>query len=126
MLLAGVVVVLTRVRMASQDHEGAGRAAISPITLNIHTSAGAIAIVLMGVYLATTQLVVGWVSMGIFWVTTLAGLALLARWMPASGRHSTAPKTDTWGEGPGLSILAHVGMLIGVTIITVFLGMGKI
>ena len=25
---------------------------------------------------------------------------------------------DTWSEGPGLSILAHVGMLVGVSVFT--------
>lgn len=125
-LLAAVVVVLTRLRMAKQGQDAAGQSAISMATLNVHTGAGTISIALWATYLLAKPTVVGWVAIGFWWLTTLAGLMVLARWLPAHGRHSTGPTTDTWGEGPGLSILAHIGMLVGAIIFTVFLGAGQI
>jgi hypothetical protein len=38
--------------------------------------------------------------------------------MPSRGRHASQGGQDTWSEGPGLSILAHVGMLVGVAVFT--------
>ena len=46
------------------------------------------------------------------------GLLLLLRWLPSGGKHATAVEEDEWSEGPGLSILAHFGLLIGVAIFT--------
>lgn len=123
-VLAAVVVVLTRVRL-SKD-EGAGRLSIPHGLLNTHTFAGVPAVILWAAYLVTGVTVVGWVALLFWWITTVAGLLILARWMPARGRHSSGPKTDTWGEGPGLSALAHVGMLIGVVLFTGFLATGNI
>ena len=53
-----------------------------------------------------------------WWVTAIAGLLILVRWLPTAG--STPPRRieDTWSEGPGLSVLAHVGMLVGVLVFT--------
>ena len=47
-------------------------------------------------------------------MTAIAGLMILVRWMPSKGKHSAAAVLDEWSEGPGLSILAHVGLLVGV------------
>ena len=46
--------------------------------------------------------------------TAVAGLLILVRWLPSRGKHAAEAREDTWSEGPGLSILAHVGMLVGV------------
>jgi hypothetical protein len=46
------------------------------------------------------------------------GLMILVRWLPSRGKHSSAPVLDEWSEGPALSILAHVGMLVGVCVFT--------
>ena len=40
------------------------------------------------------------------------------RWLPTRGRHAGDKATDSWGKGPGLSVLAHVGMLVGVVVFT--------
>lgn len=115
--LAAIVVVLTRVRMAG-DSEAAGRLSIPPRLLDLHTYAGAAALVAWVLFLL---LDVGWLgALGLlaWWVTVVAGLLILARWLPAKGRHSSSPRADTWGEGPGLSILAHVGLLVGVVVFT--------
>jgi hypothetical protein len=69
---------------------------------------------------------IGWIGLLLWWITVVAGLLILARWMPAKGRHSSAPVADTWSEGPGLSVLAHVGLLVGVLIFTVLLLMGEL
>jgi len=51
-------------------------------------------------------------------VVTLAGLLILVCWLPSSGRHAVEAREDSWSEGPGLSVLAHVGMLVGVLVFT--------
>jgi hypothetical protein len=61
---------------------------------------------------------VGIVALAFWWVTVVAGLLILVRWIPSRGRHASSGAQDTWSEGPGLSILAHVGMLVGVGVFT--------
>jgi hypothetical protein len=125
-VLAAVVVVLTRVRLAKDDGAAAGRIAIPKSVLNLHTIAGVPALLVWVAFLVTGTEVLGWVGLLLWWVTVVAGLLVLARWVPAKGRHSSGPATDSWGEGPGLSVLAHVGLLVGVAIFTVFLVLDKI
>src|SRR6476469_690436 len=125
-VLAAVVVVLTRVRLSREDGAAAGRISIPHSVLNLHTIAGVPALLLWVTYLVTKIAVLGWIAIVLWWVTAIAGLLVLARWMPAKGKHSSGPATDTWGEGPGLSVLAHVGLLIGVVIFTAFLALGKL
>ena len=124
--LAAVVVVLTRVRLSKEDGAAAGRISIPHSILNLHTIAGVPALLLWVTYLVTKIEVLGWIAIVLWWVTAIAGLLVLARWVPAKGKHSSGPATDTWGEGPGLSVLAHVGLLIGVAIFTAFLALGKL
>lgn len=123
-VLAALVVVLTRVRL-SRD-EGAGRLSIPRGLLNMHTAAGVPAAALWVAYLVTDRALAGWLGLVLWWVTVVAGLLILARWLPTRGRHSSAPKADTWGEGPGLSVLAHVGLLVGVSLFTAFLATGNL
>lgn len=118
--LAAVVVVLTRLRLGKQ--EGAGRLNVGSGLLNVHTVAGALALVVWVVYLVSPEStvtggpVIGIVGLALWWVVAVAGLLILVRWMPSKGRHATVAQEDTWSEGPGLSILAHVGMLVGVLV----------
>ena len=125
-VLAAVVVVLTRVRLSREDGDTAGRVAIPKAVLNLHTIAGVPALVVWVAFLLTGSTVLGVVGLLLWWVTVVAGLLVLARWMPAKGRHSSGPATDSWGEGPGLSVLAHVGLLVGAVIWTVFLALDQI
>ncbi len=125
-VLAAVVVVLTRVRLSREDGDTAGRVAIPKAVLNLHTIAGVPALVVWVAFLLTGSTVLGVVGLLLWWVTVVAGLLVLARWMPAKGRHSSGPATDSWGEGPGLSVLAHVGLLVGAVLWTVFLALDKI
>jgi hypothetical protein len=123
--LSAVVVVLTRVRLA-RGSGAAGRLSIPPAVLNLHTYAGAAALLGWVLFLILGTRWLGALSLGAWWATAVAGLMILTRWLPAKGRHSSAPKSDTWGEGPGLSVLAHVGLLVGVGVFTVLFLTGSI
>jgi hypothetical protein len=125
-LLAAVVVALTRVRLAKDKGQPAGRLSIPSSVLDLHTYAGVPAFVVWVVFLVTGVDLLGVIGLVLWWITVVAGLLVLARWLPAKGRHSSGPATDTWGDGPGLSVLAHVGLLIGVIIFTVFLATGQL
>ncbi len=125
-VLAAVDVALTRVRLSRDDGDAAGRISIPQGVLNLHTIAGVPALLLWVAFLVTKTDVLGSIGIVLWWVTVVAGLLVLARWLPAKGKHSSGPATDSWGEGPGLSILAHVGLLVGAIIWTAFLLLGKI
>ncbi len=60
----------------------------------------------------------GILALAFWWVVVVAGLLILVRWLPSGGKHASTGVEDTWSEGPGLSILAHVGMLVGVCVFT--------
>jgi amino acid transporter len=125
--LAAVVVVLTRVRMASREEEAAGRLDIPRGLVNVHTIFGVLALGLWGTFiLADVDTVYGYAGLGCWWITTIAGLLILMRWLPAHGRHAADPAADSWGEGPGLSILGHVGLLVGSVVWTYLLIADKI
>jgi hypothetical protein len=121
--LSVVVVVLTRIRM--RGGQGAGRFHVGNRLLDLHTGAGVLAIVIWTVFLIAPEsspagsATVGIVGLGFYWIVTIAGLLILVRWLPSHGRHASEGVQDSWSEGPGLSVLAHVGMLIGVLVFTV-------
>lgn len=124
-VLAAVVVVLTRVRLAGGG-EAAGRLSIPANVLNLHTYAGVLALVTWVAFLLTGTRFLGLIALVAWWLAVLAGLMVLSRWLPAKGRHSSGPRVDTWGEGPGLSVLAHVGLFVGVIVFTVLHLLGSI
>lgn len=120
--LAAVVVVLTRVRMASREEQVARRVDIPRVLVNVHTIFGVLALGLWGTFIiAKVGNVYGYAGLVCWWVTTIAGLLILMRWVPARGRHAAGPATDSWGEGPGLSILGHVGLFVGSVVWTYLL-----
>ena len=51
-------------------------------------------------------------------MTTIVGLLVLARWLPARGKHAQPAEIDSWSKGPWLSMLAHLGLLVGVLVFT--------
>jgi hypothetical protein len=120
--LAAVVVVLTRVRLGGD--RGAGHVRIGAGLLGVHTVVGVLAILAWLAFLVAPQDTVagdpllGIVALGLWWLLALVGLLILSRWLPSQGRHSSGSAEDTWSEGPGLSVLAHVGMLVGVLVFT--------
>jgi hypothetical protein len=122
--LAAVDVVLTRLRLGRSDGM-ATRLSIPAGLLNLHTTAGLLALVAWVGYLATHLAVLGPVAVALWWVAVVAGLLILARWLPARGRHSSGPVRDNWLDGgPGLSLLAHLGLLGGAVVFTTYWWMG--
>lgn len=121
--LAALVVVLTRLRLGG-GRAGAGRHEVGPALLNLHTVTGGLALAAWTVFLVAPEdsapgdPLVGIVALGLWWLVALAGLLILVRWLPSRGRHAAAERTDSWSQGPGLSVLAHVGMLVGVGVFT--------
>ena len=121
--LAAVVVVLTRVRMTRE--RAAGRAQVSRGLVNLHTVSGVLGLVCWTAFLLAPEdsllggAAVGILGLGLLWVTVVAGLLLLVRWLPTRGRHAGTGGQDEWSEGPGLSVLAHVGLLVGGLVFTV-------
>ena len=114
--LAAVAIVLTRLRLRGEA--AAGRFSISSRVPLTHFVAGIVALVLwLGVLVAPEDSFIGGPLVGIlaiaFW-----GLLILARWLPAKGRHAPEAAGDSWSDGPGLSLLAHLGMVVGVLVFT--------
>lgn len=120
--LAVLDLVLTRMRM-TQDG-AAGRALVGRQLLDVHTRVGAAAVVVWLIFLIGPEgslpgnSLVGLLALALWWVTALAGLLILSRWLPSSGKRAAESKGDSWTDGPGLSILAHAGMLAGVLFFT--------
>ncbi|NPC95857.1 hypothetical protein [Nocardioides sp. zg-DK7169] len=120
--LAAVVVVLTRLRLGRS--RSAGKLQVGRRLLDVHTGAGVLALVVWTVFLVADDdtafggSVAGIIAIGLWWVVALAGLSILLRWVPARGRHAAAGAGDGWSQGPWLSLLAHLGMVVGVGVFT--------
>jgi hypothetical protein len=120
--LAAVAIVLTRLRLGGEG--AAGRLSIGRRVPLLHFAAGVVALVLwLAVLVAPDDTLVGGPFVGIlaiacWWVTAICGLLLLARWLPTKGRHAPEAAGDSWSDGPGLSLLAHLGMVVGVLVFT--------
>lgn len=125
--LAVVAVVLTRVRFT---RAAARNQQLGGSLLHVHTGFGLVGVVLWVIFLVadggqTWASLVGIVGLGCLWATALVGLIFLARWLPSSGRRA-AVAHDSWSQGPGLSILAHGGMFLGVVFFTYAYLMSKV
>jgi hypothetical protein len=118
--LSAVVVVLTRLRLSQA--KAAGQHQVGMGTVNVHTGCGVVGLVLWLYFLVTGQdsSLVGVVALFFYWLCALVGLLILLRWLPTRGKHASEGADDRWSDGPGLSILAHVGMLVGVLVFTWF------
>jgi hypothetical protein len=113
--LGALAVLLTRLRLRN-SHAG--------WPLAVHTGAGVIAVVLWLLFLVFPDdsflggALVGVIALAFWWIVTAAGLMLLVRWLPSRSRGKRAADTvdaaDSWTGTPWLSVLAHVGMLLGV------------
>jgi hypothetical protein len=120
--LAAVVIVLTRLRLGRDT--GAGSIQVAHGLINVHTTAGVLALVVWVLFLVADDEstlgspLVGIIALVFWWVVVIAGLLILVRWLPSHGKHASEGTQDSWSEGPGLSILAHVGMLVGVCVFT--------
>jgi len=116
--LGAVVVLLTRVRLGGEDEHSSGVSAVNRPVLNLHTVVGVLTLGLWVAGLVTDRRALVYGGLAGWWVLTLAGLALLMRWLPSGGRHSGQKATDAWGRGAGLSMLAHIGTLVGALYFT--------
>jgi hypothetical protein len=118
--LSAVAVVLTRLRLSRPG--AAGQQEVGTGTVNAHTALGLVALALWVFFLVTghRSSVVGVVALFFYWLLAIVGLLILTRWLPSRGRHASDAADDSWSTGPGLSILAHVGMLVGVVVFTWF------
>lgn len=121
--LAAVVVVLTRLRLGKDDG-GAGRLQVPRVLVHLHVVFGLLALATWLMFLvagedsAAGSATVGIVALAFWWIVVVLGLLVLVRWLPSHGKHASSGTEDTWSEGPGLSVLAHVGMLVGVCVFT--------
>ncbi len=123
--LPGVVVILTRLRLRDPQSTS-GRLEISPRVLNVHTVVGLLAGATWIGFLLTGigsehggNDLVGVASLAMLWVTAVSGLMILARWIRPRGKRAVQQvREDSWSSGPGLSILAHVGLLVLVLFFT--------
>ncbi|UDY22834.1 hypothetical protein [Nocardioides sp. Kera G14] len=113
-LLAGVVVVLTRLRLRA-SHPG--------LTLALHTLLGGVGLVLWLLFLlsdtdADWRSLVGVLGLGCWWVVAICGLVILVRWKPSRARGKRAARVataaDSWSRTPWLSLWGHVGLFLGV------------
>jgi hypothetical protein len=124
-ILAIVLVVLTRLRFVRND-EVSGRFDIPLTLVNTHTIAGGLALVVWGFYLFfDVDWVAGFLGLLLWWVTTVVGLLILMRWLPAKGKHAAEGAQDEWTEGPWLSMLGHIGALVGAIVWSAFFVLGK-
>lgn len=127
LLLAVVLVVLTRLRLASGEQRTSGHTDISRGVVDAHTAVGSLAIVVWGAYLfLDVDWVVGFFGLLLWWATTVIGLLILMRWMPSKGRHASEGVQDNWTEGPWLSMVAHLGALVGAVVWSAFFVLDKL
>jgi hypothetical protein len=125
LVLAVVLVVLTRLRLAKRHEPGAGRLDIPVTLVNAHTVLGTLGILVWGTYVFVgVDWLVGFFGLLLWWATTAVGLLILARWLPAKGRHASEGASDSWTDGPWLSVVAHVGALVGAVVWTAFFAAG--
>lgn len=119
--LAAVVVALTRLRLR---RGGAGRLSMGPGLVHVHTIAGTTALLSWTAFLVAPEdhflgtSTFGIIALAFWWLTAIAGLMILMRWRRPRGRHASEGAADSWSDGPGLSLLGHVGLLVGVCIFT--------
>ncbi len=120
--LGAVVVLLTRVRLGGTVVDGTVRSSgvygYSVALLRIHTTVGVITLLAWIVALVTGQRGIAFLALVGWWLLAIVGLLLLARWLPSGGKHSEEKKGDAWGSGAGLSVLGHVGTVLGVCYFT--------
>lgn len=120
--LGAVVVLLTRVRLggesAGPSNRSSGVAGYSAALLRVHTTVGVLTLIAWVVALVTGRREIALGALAGWWLLAIVGLLLLARWLPSGGRHAEDKAADAWGSGAGLSLLGHLGTLIGVCYFT--------
>ncbi len=115
--LAAVVVLLTHMRMSSTAVQS-GHARIPQAIITSHTVVGVLALAVWIGFLSSANQRVGYGGLLLWWIEVVLGVAILSRWLPGAGRHTSEATDDTWADGPGLSLLGHVGLLLGACFFT--------
>lgn len=115
--LAAVVVLLTRSRLSNEQNQ-AGHAMVPHEIVNAHTLMGIVALGTWIAYLSSPGNILGIASLVAWWIEVAIGLLILGRWMSRPSKHAADATGDSWGQGPGLSILGHIGMLLGISFFT--------
>jgi hypothetical protein len=115
--LAAVVVLLTRMRLSANARQS-GHAQVPSWVLNSHVVLGVIALTLWIIYLSSPSDPLGFLSLVVWWLEAALGVLILLRWLPGGGRHASDSVDDSWAQGPSLSILGHVGLVLGVAFFT--------
>lgn len=115
--LAAVVVLITRTRLHATAKQS-GVTEVPNSVVNAHTISGVVAIGLWVWALIGSPTWAGWLAIAAWWIVAGVGLLILARWLPSGGSHATGAKDDSLATGPGLSILGHIGMVLGVCFFT--------
>ncbi|WP_183094217.1 hypothetical protein [Nocardioides stalactiti] len=115
--LAAVVVLLTRMRLSSEQSQS-GHALVPLAIVNAHTVIGVLALAVWIFYLTSPDDLVGLLALLAWWVEVVLGILILLRWLSRGGKHAADTTGDSWAEGPALSILGHVGMLLGISFFT--------
>jgi hypothetical protein len=115
--LAAVVVLLTRMRLSSEQSQS-GHALVPLAVVNAHTLIGVAALAVWIYYLTSPDDMWGLAALALWWIEVGLGLLILARWMSRPSKHAAETTGDSWAEGPALSVLGHVGLLLGVGFFT--------
>lgn len=115
--LAAVVVLLTRMRLSSEKSQ-AGHALVPLGIVKAHTVVGVLALAVWIYYLVSPGDRVGALALVAWWIEVALGILILTRWLSRPGKHAADATGDNWAQGPALSILGHVGMLLGVGFFT--------
>jgi hypothetical protein len=123
--LAAVVVLLTHVRLTNEESQ-AGHARVPHAIVNAHTLVGVVALGAWMYYLTSPSTWLGLASLGVWWLEVIIGLLILGRWVSRPSKHAADATSDTWGQGPGLSVLGHIGMLIGISFFTWIVVAGRL
>jgi hypothetical protein len=119
--LGAVVVLLTRIRLGGDSGDGrrvSGVAAFSSALVRIHTTVGVLTLIAWIVALVTGTRLIALGALAGWWLLAIVGLLLLARWLPSGSKHAKGATADAWGSGAGLSVLGHVGMVVGAAYFT--------
>jgi len=119
--LGAVVVLLTRVRLGGDKDEvrrSSGVASFSTALVRIHTVVGVLTLLVWVAALVISQRVLALGALAGWWLLSIVGLLILARWLPSASKHAKDKATDAWGSGAGLSLLGHLGMVVGVAYFT--------
>ena len=115
--LAAVVVLLTRMRLSSEQSQS-GHALVPLAVINAHTLVGVAALAVWIYYLTSPDGTWGALALVLWWLEVVLGLLILARWLTRPSKHAADTTGDSWAEGPSLSVLGHVGMLLGIGFFT--------